>query len=125
MSRSFIDILRECQRGAALLDLDDRLSELTSAVLQNRGAGKITLVIAMKPDGDNSVEVDTKVTLAKPNAKRGKSIFFVNKEMDLVRNDPRQPDLPLRAVETVAAPAPKPVAVAQLVQPAPKEVANG
>lgn len=122
MSRSFCDILRECQRGAALADLDDRLSELTAAVKQTRVAGKITLVLSMKPDGDNSVEVDTKVTLAKPNAKRGKSIFFVNQENDLVRNDPRQPDLPLRAVPVAVAPAP--VAVAQS-QPAPKEVANG
>lgn len=108
MSQNFLDILRICQRGNTVEQLNDNMAELTKAVMEANGTGSLTLKISMKPDGNNSVELDSVVTLKKPNIKRGKTIMFVSPDGALVRNDPRQTDLPLRAVPVVA-PIPVPL----------------
>lgn len=129
MAQNFFDVLRIAQRGNTVEQLNDSLAELTKAVMDARGSGSLTLKISLKPDGDNSVEMDSTVTLKKPNIKRGKTIMFVSPEGALVRNDPRQIDMPLRAVPVAAAPQSAPMPVALPATPvviqseAPKEVA--
>lgn len=130
MAQNFFDVLRICQRGTTVEQLNDSLAELTKAVMDARGSGSLTLKISLKPDSDNSVEMDSTVTLKKPNIKRGKTVMYVTPDGALVRNDPRQTDLPLRAVAVAAPPSPAPIpvnlpAIPVAVQTeAPKEVAT-
>lgn len=130
MAQNFFDVLRSCQRGATLEQMNDMLAELRQSVMESRGAGSISLTLTMKPDSDNSVELDTKVSVKKPSIKRGKTIFFVAPDGSLVRNDPRQAEMPLRAVPTAipaAIPAvqvpPRP-AIAVLAAPVTIEVSK-
>lgn len=100
MSRPFADVLRELSGGQTIVECGDRLAELVEAVAETGKAGSLTLKINVKPNGKdgNAVEVSDSVTLKKPEPERGKSFFFTDAGGSLVRNDPRQDDLPLREV---------------------------
>jgi hypothetical protein len=104
MARAFTDVLREMAGGATLDDLTEQMAELVTAVLATQKSGTLNLKIKVSPNGLTSVRLSPDIKKTVPEPSRGESVFFVKDGHDLVRNDPRQPDLPLRAVPDVRAP---------------------
>lgn len=98
MARPFADVLRELGSGNTYDDLTAKLAEVVEAVTETRKAGEISIKLKVKPNGDTVIiadEIKTKI----PEPTRGETVFFVTSGGSLVRQDPRQENLPLRRVE--------------------------
>jgi len=96
--RPFADLLREHRKGLLHAELGDELQRLVERVKATGKAGKLTLVLQVKPaaKGDDMVVVADEVKTALPQPDRGTSFFYIDDDFNLVRHDPHQPELPLR-----------------------------
>lgn len=103
--RSFFDTARDWRRGLFLDECADKLQEVVAWVEDNHKAAKLMIEITIKPasKGQGAVLVADKVTAKLPQLPPGETVMFVTTENNLVPNDPRQADLPLKSVP--AAPA--------------------
>ncbi len=99
MARQFADVLRELGGGSTYEDLTAKLAEVVEAVTQTRKVGEISIKIRVKPNGDSGVIVTDEIKTKVPEPTHGDTVFFVTSGGSLVRQDPRQQDLPLRRVE--------------------------
>jgi hypothetical protein len=97
-ARPFLDLLREHRNGLTHDELTEALQEVVAAVAEERKAGKLVLTINIKPHGDGAVMVMDDVKVTKPRPTKGGALFFVTPENNLARQDPKQPNLPLREV---------------------------
>lgn len=94
-TRPFADTLRELDKGRVHAELGERLQEVLAAVMDVRKAGVIQLTIKLNPSkAPDMVEVSGVVTAKTPRAGRT-SMFFVDDEHNLTRDNPHQPALPL------------------------------
>jgi len=98
MARPFADILRELGGGNTYDELTARLAEVVDAVTQTHKMGEISIKLKVKPNGDSGVIVADEIKSKVPEPPRGDTVFFVTAGGSLVRQDPRQQDLPLRSV---------------------------
>lgn len=97
---AFIALLQQHRNGSLLNDVAAGVRAVIEAVQLAGKAGKITITFALIPSGTTGgiiIEDDVKVTL--PKAPKQQSLFFADENGQLVRNDPRQRELPLRAVQ--------------------------
>lgn len=94
--RPFDQVLREINGGRLVEELTNELTEVVEAVKASGKAGKIALTITLKPRGSANaqLEVIPSVRGTKPERERPLSIFYINQDMGLQRNDPQQGDLP-------------------------------
>lgn len=99
MARPFADILRELGNGTTYDDLTAKLAEVVEAVTETRKIGEISIKLRVKPNGDSGVIVADEIKCKIPEAARGDTVFFVTSGGSLVRQDPRQQNLPLRRVD--------------------------
>jgi hypothetical protein len=113
-ARSFLDTLTKLRYGECVENLTQEMHQLLCAVNRTGRAGSLTLKIHVKPvDKGPSVERiemrdDIKLNMPKPE--RGATFLFLDGANNPSTQDPRQPQLELRAV-----PAEKPA----------REVSNG
>jgi hypothetical protein len=100
-TRPFAAVLQELRAGLTHAELSDRLVELVTACQATGKGGSITFTLSVKPTkGESGVMVVTDKIAAKiPEGERGEGIFFSTIEGNLVRQDPRQQELPLREVQ--------------------------
>lgn len=96
--RPFLDYLREHRSGLTHAELSEAMQQLVAAVVEERKGGEITLKIVVKPQGDGAVMVTDEVKVKLPKPSKGGSLFFVTPENNLVRQDPRQSNLPLAEI---------------------------
>lgn len=96
--RPFTDILRELGAGETADDLTAKLAEVVEAVMDTRKIGEITISLKIKPNGDAGVIVAETIKSKVPEKARGDTVFFATSGGSLVRQDPRQKDLPLHQV---------------------------
>jgi hypothetical protein len=101
-TRPFADVLTELDKGRVHTELSAQLQDLIARVVETGKGGTLTLTIGVKPmpKADGLVIVTNKVTTKQPEADRADSIYFVDGENNLTRNDPRQQSLPLRGIPT-------------------------
>lgn len=99
MARPFADILRELGSGNTYDELTAKLAEVVEAVTLTRKVGELSIKLKVKPNGDAGVIVADEIKSKVPEASRGETVFFVTSGGSLVRQDPRQQDLPLRRVD--------------------------
>lgn len=104
MSRPFADVVRELAGGRIYDDLTTQLGEVVTAVLETGKVGDLSLKLSIKSNGEGSVRVLADVKAKVPTATVGETLFFATSGGSLVRNDPRQPELPLREVKAEQAP---------------------
>lgn len=97
-ARPFLDLLREHRGGMTHDELSEALQRLVAAVVEERKPGELTFKVIVKPQGDGAVMVTDEVKLKLPKSTRGGSLFFVTPENNLMRQDPRQQNLPLRDI---------------------------
>ncbi len=95
---NFADVLGNLEGGVTFNQINDQLQELVLAVTQHRKAGEMTVTLKVAPNGETAVSVIAAFKAKVPEASRGTSVFFVDGGGNLLRRDPRQPELPLREV---------------------------
>lgn len=98
-TKLFAAWIQEQRQGALHAELSEKLAELGAAVVDLQKGGTLTLKIAVAPAGkeQSAVVVTDEVKLKAPED-RGTSMFFTDKDGNMHRRDPRQPELPLRDV---------------------------
>lgn len=104
MSRPFADVVRELAGGTVYEDLTTQLGEVVTAVLDTGKVGELSLKLSIKPNGEGSVRVLSDIKQKVPAPTRGETLFFATTTGSLIRNDPRQPELPLREVKAETTP---------------------
>src|SRR5690554_7666624 len=94
----FISVLTDLKNGRVVSQLGDDFGELVAAVHQHGFKGKMVIELTVEPARTNDgvvkevdVHYQTKVTKPRPN--HGKTLFYVDKDATLSRNDPSQMDL--------------------------------
>lgn len=93
------DVLGELEGGRYIRELTKALTEITNAVRETRKDGTLTLKLKIKPTGQGSVLVASTFDAKVPEHDRLETTFFLTPSGALMRDDPNQERLPLRAVE--------------------------
>jgi len=94
---AFLDTIIEMRNGGVAIELTQGLEDVVKAVRATGKNGKLVLTVSVKaadkgPDIDTVFLQDTiKVDAPKPDKKL--TLFFVNEENNLSRNDQRQMDM--------------------------------
>lgn len=99
--RPFAEFLVAQAGGTSHTELSEALHELIRAVQTTGKAGQITYTVKVKPlakNDDRMVVVVDEVKPKIPSGDRRESVFYIDGGGNLTRNDPRQPQLPLREV---------------------------
>lgn len=92
--RPFTDVLRDMRFGETLDELSEEFNKLVQAVENTGRGGQLTLQIKLKPSAAGAVELTDLVKVSLPPPQKGTSLFFATPEGNLVRNDPRQTEIP-------------------------------
>jgi hypothetical protein len=96
MSKTFTQTVAELNGGKFAEELTTALSDLVGACSSIGKAGSLTVTIKMKPGkAGSAMQVEHDFTLKAPEFDRPTDYMYVGKDNSLLRNDPRQPDLPL------------------------------
>lgn len=98
--RPLADVLAELNGGRAHATASEQLHQLVTAVRETGKGGSLTVQITVKPaaKGDGSTVLVTAVSKTKrPEAEAQASVFFVTADDNLTRDNPQQPQLPLRS----------------------------
>jgi hypothetical protein len=93
-TRLFTDVLRDLRFGVALDEISEEFNRLVAAVDNTGRPGELTLKIKLKPSTAGAIEVLDEVKAKVPTLPKESSLFFPTVEGNLVRNDPRQPEIP-------------------------------
>lgn len=108
-TKPFAQFLQEQRGGLLHAELSDTLADVVARVVEHGKPGTITVQFKVQPNKDGvTLTVFDDVKVKAPQGDRGAAIFYADGHGNLSRRDPRQPELPLRPVETtttVAAPA--------------------
>lgn len=94
--QDFAVTLYALNKGAVHTELSKLMRELTEAVTTVKKAGKLVITIGMKPHpgADGAVFVTAAVKASLPRYDPKPSIFYVDDESKLVRDDPTAQTLP-------------------------------
>jgi len=95
----FLSTLAELKNGRVIHQANDTMQRLLSAVQKHGGKGKLGLELTLSPriDSDTGrvIEVDIaySIKVAEPQPNHGTTMFYVDKEGKLTRQDPRQSEM--------------------------------
>ena len=92
--RPFSAFLVEQRKGRLHAEASDGFRELVAAVRDTRMKGSIVITIEVKPTKGDHLAVTDKCVVKIPHA-TGESLFFVDRDGNLSRSDPNQPELPM------------------------------
>jgi hypothetical protein len=103
--KPFSATLQEIGGGTLAADLAEQLQELTNAVVATGKKGTLTLqltVAPLKPGNVRNLVVTGATSLKAPkdDAATPSSVFFTDDAGNLTRDDPNQPTLPIRGLDT-------------------------
>lgn len=90
--RPFADFLHEQAKGTSHAELSEGLQQLVNKVKDTGKKGSITYKVFVEPmKGDHAALVVTdEITVRLPEHDRQSSLFFADRDGNLVRNDPNQ-----------------------------------
>lgn len=99
-TRPFVEFLQEQRKGALHHELSDALQTVINAVRETGKKGRVTITVSVSPSakGTGMVIVSDDVRVVAPAGDRGASLYYVDTDGNLSRNDPNQQNLPLREV---------------------------
>lgn len=100
-TRPFAAFLQEQRGGEAHAEASALLQDLILAATATGKTGSLTVQIKVKPSkaGGRTVTITDVVKATIPEHDREISVFYVDDDGNLHRNDPRQQTLPLAAVD--------------------------
>lgn len=88
--RMFSDLLRDDRGGVTDLEVTKAVRELVAAVETTGKAGAITVTVALRPNCRGQVYLQVTPKAKLPELPREASLYFVDGDLDLTRQDPRQ-----------------------------------
>ena len=94
---SIVALIRDADRGRLLPDIQEGLNKIVDAIEAARGAGEgtITLKLKVKCTSEGVYDLVPELTVKVPVPKRqGMLTFLDDSTGELIRRDPRQPDIP-------------------------------
>jgi hypothetical protein len=96
----FETFLKEQRNGGLHNELTTGLAELVAACRQEKRKGTLTLTISVEPDkaDETQVIVHDRHVVKSPEPPKAPSRFFADADGNVSRRDPRQAELPIRAV---------------------------
>jgi hypothetical protein len=99
--RPFDEILRTINNGQLVDDLTDEMTEVISAIRSTGKAGKISVTLNLFPRGSDNTQMEVRPSIkgTAPEMERRISLFYVNADDGLQRDDPLQNQLP--GIQTV------------------------
>lgn len=102
---AFLAVIQQHRRGGAMTDLSEELRKVNEAVQLTGRPGSVVLKLTVKPATQigGAVVVEDEVTSKLPKTDRAGSIFFVDEDNNLRREDPKQMTMPLSAIPGGAA----------------------
>jgi putative aminopeptidase FrvX len=92
--RLFTDVIRDLRFGETLDEISTEFNKLVTAVENTGKAGSLTFTVKIKPSAAGAIEVIDEIKTKLPQLAKGTSLFFATPEGNLVRNNPRQDELP-------------------------------
>ena len=98
----FQETILQINNGATVAELSDALEKVVAAVRATGKSGSITLTVKVAPASKGSNDVlllESAIRSKLPEPDRGMTIFYATEDNRLVRNDPKQIQLPLRVVD--------------------------
>lgn len=100
--KPFVDWLGTHKKGEVDTELTHHLRELIEAVQETGKPGTLTLTLKVSRKGERQVNVIEDVKTKVPVHDRSESIYFVDQQLNLQREDPRQGVLTPFKRDTVA-----------------------
>jgi hypothetical protein len=93
--RPITDVLRDHDKGTAVIQASEELAELVEAVTNESKPGKLTITISIAPNKKSKdvVFLGVETKLSKPKSTAPLSIFFTDDNGGLHRRDPRQKEI--------------------------------
>lgn len=94
--RPFDEILRAINNGQLIDDLTDEMTAVISAIRATGKSGKISVTLSLHPRGSDNTQMEVRPSIkgVAPEMERRISLFYVNRDDGLQREDPRQNHLP-------------------------------
>lgn len=102
IDRAFLKFLEQHNAGDAISEISAAMKQVTAATQQTGRAGRVSIELALKPAGAgsrNTLGWAVRVTPHAPKCDLPVSIWYVDEDFNLVRDDPKQSKLDLRIVE--------------------------
>ncbi len=100
LNPAFLTLLQQHRSGQVLNDVAQALAAVSEAVQLAGKAGSLTLTITLKPSGAlNAIVIGDKLKVTLPVLKKPESLFWVDDNGQLVRENPNQRQLPLRTIQ--------------------------
>jgi len=92
-------VLSEHRSGETVDDLSQQLQDMVAAVAEHQKAASLTIKFLVKPRGrHNGVDLHIEAKSTLPKAEISPSVFFVDADNNLVREDPRLATMAFRSV---------------------------
>lgn len=93
--RPITDVLRDHDKGSAVIQASEELAELVNSVTEESKPGKLTITITVAPNkkSKEAVFFGVETKLSKPKATAPLSILFPDENGGLHRRDPRQNEM--------------------------------
>lgn len=95
--QNILTIVRELDRGRIIPEMNEGMTKIVDAIEAARGAGsgEITLKLKIKSKSEGVYTIIPTLTVKVPEQPRADMITFLDEQSgELMRRDPRQPDLP-------------------------------
>jgi hypothetical protein len=103
-ARGFAVLIQQLGEGDFHADVSSELQKVSGLLseLANQYGGKakgtLTITLALSAEDNGTITIDADVKTKTPKLRRARSLFFVTKGNNLVKENPRQRKLPLREV---------------------------
>lgn len=95
----FAAFVQQQAKGRLHAEMSDELAQLVAAVVKTGKAGKFSLTLNIKPEGDDAISVATSYAAKIPQPPAKPSLFFADEQGHISRQRLNQPELPLRGVD--------------------------
>ncbi len=96
-NQNIIPLIRDADRGRLVPDMQAAMNDIVAAIEENRGKGKgkITLTLSIESKAEGSYTITPSLAVKVPERARADMATFLDETTgELIRRDPRQPDLP-------------------------------
>lgn len=84
------DTIRRLGQGAAVEEFDTALRTACQQAILRDGKAEVTLKLAISPNGEDGVEIQTTVGCKTPTTRHAKTFLFVDADGELTATDPKQ-----------------------------------
>lgn len=95
--KAAIQLIREADRGQLLDDLQRGVDDIVEAIeaAHGQGTGEVTIKLKIRSEAEGAYKISAALAVKVPQPKRLDTLMFLDADSgDLVRRDPRQPELP-------------------------------